>query len=164
MSELDQLLTADGAYTPPPRILDGLTDELVHRKPAGAPHSIYEELWHINFWLQISLDWISGIETSYPPSPLDGFPTVQDVEKESWTQLCQRFLSSVRRAGDAANDESRLNTPVRCPSRPGDPVRTMTVREQLENLACHNGYHFGRIVLLRQLFGSWPPPSGGFTW
>ena len=25
-------------------------------------------------------------------------------------------------------------------------------------------YHLGRIVLLRQLLGAWPPASGGFTW
>ena len=37
----------------------------------------------------------------------------------------------------------------------------MTVREQLESLAAHNAYHFGRIVLLRQLRQAWPPPSGG---
>jgi len=40
----------------------------------------------------------------------------------------------------------------------------MTIREQLESLAAHNAYHFGRIVLLRQLAGAWPPASGGFTW
>jgi hypothetical protein len=40
----------------------------------------------------------------------------------------------------------------------------MTVREQLESLGAHNAYHFGRIVLLRQLMGLWPPPSGGFSW
>jgi hypothetical protein len=38
------------------------------------------------------------------------------------------------------------------------------VREQLESFAAHNAYHFGRIVLLRQMLGSWPPPSGGLTW
>jgi hypothetical protein len=40
----------------------------------------------------------------------------------------------------------------------------MTVREQLESFAAHNAYHLGRVVLLRQLMGSWPPPSGGLTW
>jgi hypothetical protein len=59
---------------------------------------------------------------------------------------------------------SRLDVEVRCPSRPGQPTRTMTVREQLESLGAHNAYHFGRIVLLRQLLGLWPPPSGGFSW
>ncbi|HUB52846.1 MAG TPA: hypothetical protein VL986_11885, partial [Terracidiphilus sp.] len=63
-----------------------------------------------------------------------------------------------------ANDPSRLSRLVRCPSRPGQPTRTMTVLEQLENLAAHNAYHLGRIVLLRQLLGAWPPPSGGDSW
>ncbi len=40
----------------------------------------------------------------------------------------------------------------------------MSELEQLENLAAHNAYHFGRIVLLRRLLGIWPPASGGFTW
>ena len=45
-----------------------------------------------------------------------------------------------------------------CSPRPGNPVRIMTVREQLESLAAHNAYHFGRIVLLRQLRQAWPFP------
>jgi len=40
----------------------------------------------------------------------------------------------------------------------------MTVEEQLISLAAHNAYHLGRIVLLRQLAGAWPPRAGGFTW
>lgn len=164
MSELEQALVGDSAFAPPAHILEGLSDESAHRLPPGAPHSIYEELWHIVFWQQVTLDWISGVETLFPASPRDGFPTVLDAECESWSQLCQRFLTGSRQAGDAANDESRLDQPVRCPSRPGAPTRTMTVREQLESLAAHNAYHLGRIVLLRQLLGTWPPPSGGFSW
>jgi len=56
-----------------------------------------------------------------------------------------------------------LSAVVLCPS-PVNPTRAMTVREQLESFAAHNAYHFGRIVLLRQMLGSWPPPSGGLTW
>lgn len=164
MSELEQVLVGDGAFTPPGRILEGVTEELAHRKLEGAPHSMYEELWHLAFWQQVSLDWIAGVETAYPASAGDGFPTVLDMEKESWEELCARFLDGARKAGDAALDAERLEAPVRCPSRPGNPVRVMTVREQLENLAAHNAYHLGRIVLLRQLLGSWPPRSGGFTW
>ena len=164
MSELEQALVGDSAYTPPSHILEGLTEELAHKVPVGAPHSIYEELWHIAFWQQITLEWISGVERLYPASPRDAFPTVQDAEKEYWGQLCERFLASATRAAEAAKDEVRLNVPVRCTSRPDAPVRVMTVREQLESLAAHNGYHFGRIVLLRQLLGAWPPPKGGFNW
>ena len=164
MSELEQVIAGDSAAAPPSHILDGLTQDLVHRLPPGASHSIYEELWHVTFWQQVTLDWISGIETPYPASPRDGFPTVLDAEREYWSQLCERFFTGNRLAADAARNEARLNHLVRCTSRPGEPVRTMTVREQLESLGAHNAYHFGRIVLLRQLLGAWPPPSGGFSW
>lgn len=164
MKELEQILIGDGYAAPPSHILEALPEELTHHKPAGAPHSIYEELWHICFWQQVTLDWISGIETLFPTSPSDGFPTVHDMERESWTQLCERFFSGLRQGSVAVRDEFRLRQSVRCPSRPGNPARVMTVQEQLENMAAHNAYHLGRIVLLRQLLGSWPPPSGGFAW
>jgi uncharacterized damage-inducible protein DinB len=164
MSELEQVLIGDSAHTPPAEILEGLTGDLAHRNLAGAPRSIYDELWHIAFWQQITLDWILGIETAYPVHAADGFPTPEITAAEDWDQLCQRFFATSREAAAAALDTSRLDVEVRCPSRPGQPVRTMTVREQLESLGAHNAYHFGRIVLMRQILGSWPPPSGGFSW
>jgi uncharacterized damage-inducible protein DinB len=164
MTELEQILVGDAAAAPPSRILEALPPELEHKVPPGAPHSIYEELWHIVFWQQVTLDWITGVETPFPASPEDGFPTVLDAERESWNQLRVRFFEGAQQAAAAAADTAQLNAPIRCPSRPGQPVRMMTVREQLENLGAHNHYHFGRIVLLRQILGSWPPPSGGFTW
>ena len=164
MSELAAILVSDGYAASPANILESLREELVHQKPAGAPHSIYEELWHIAFWQQVTLDWIGGRETPFPGSPADGFPTVLDMEREPWPSLCERFFEGAEQGAKAAVDEGRLEVRVRCPSRPGQPVRVMTVREQLENMAAHNGYHLGRIVLLRQLLGTWPPKSGGFSW
>ncbi len=164
MNELERALVGNSAHTPPSHILEGLTDELVHRLPDGAPRSIYEELWHICFWQQITLEWIAGTETPYPDSPRDAFPTVQDAEREYWPQLCERLLAGSRRAADLTQAEAGLSRLIRCTSHPPNPPRTMTVREQFESLAAHNAYHFGRIVLLRQLLGAWPPPSGGFTW
>jgi hypothetical protein len=164
MTELEQVLSGDSAAAPPAHILEGLTQEIVHRVPQGAPHSIYEELWHIAFWQQISLDWIGGIETPYPASAQGGFPSVEEARKEPWEQLCARFFAGSAQATAAARDLARLDQAVRCPSRPGRPVRVMTVREQLESLGAHNAYHFGRIVLLRQLESAWPPRSGGYSW
>jgi uncharacterized damage-inducible protein DinB len=70
----------------------------------------------------------------------------------------------MKQAAVHAADEATLEDPIRCPSLPGEPTRIMSIRDQLINLAGHNAYHFGRIVLLRQLANAWPPPSGGFTW
>jgi uncharacterized damage-inducible protein DinB len=164
MSELEQVLIGDSAAAPPSHILEGLSDELAHRAIDGVPHTIYQELWHIAFWQQITLDWVRGIETPFPAKPSDGLATQADIDKESWDGLCRRFFQTSQEAAAAARDEARLDHKIVCPSRPGEPARTMTVREQLESLGAHNAYHFGRIVVLRQLFGAWPPKSGGFSW
>ena len=162
MSELAQALVADSYAAAPSHILEGLTDSLVHRAVPNAPHTIYQELWHITFWQQVSLDWIAGIETPFPTQPSDGFNA--DPAREPWDQLRQRFLLGAEQAAAAARDNARLDQPIRCPSRPGHPVRIMTIRDQLISLAAHSAYHFGRIVLMRQLLQDWPPASGGYSW
>ncbi len=163
-NELERTLISDSAAAPPAQILEGVSDELAHRKTAGAPRTIYDELWHIAFWQEITLEWIDGVETPYPEHASLGFPTDADMSRESWDALCQRFFDGVEKAAAATRDAAKLERVVRCPSAPGAPVRTMTAREQLESLAAHNAYHFGRIVLLRQINGAWPPASGGFSW
>jgi len=162
-NELEQALIGESAHAAPSHILEALNDETARRLVKGAPHTIYEELWHMAFWQQISLDWVAGTETPYPASPGDGFPNETEAA-ESWHELCRRFFAGAGDAAAIAGDDVQLKRTVRCPSRPGHPVRHMTVQDQLLSVAAHNSYHFGRIVLLRQLLGAWPPPSGGFQW
>jgi uncharacterized damage-inducible protein DinB len=164
MNELERTLISNSAAAPPAHILEGISQELAHRKIAAAPRTIYEELWHIAFWLRMTLEWIDSIETPYPERASVGFPEPADAERESWSKLCERFLEGIEKAAAATRDDAKLERIVRCPSAPGAPVRTMTVREQLESLTAHNSYHFGRIVLLRQIAGEWPPASGGDSW
>jgi uncharacterized damage-inducible protein DinB len=164
MNELQQVLIGDSAHTPPATILESLPSQAAHASLPGAPRTIYEELWHIAFWQQVTLDWVRGIETPYPVHASAGFPTPEDVAREDWDQLQQRFFRTNQEAAAESLNTSRLNVEVRCPSRPGQATRIMTVRDQLESLGAHNAYHFGRIVLMRQLQGLWPPPSGGFSW
>lgn len=166
MNELALCLIGDSAHTPPSHLLDNLTEELVRRRVAGAPHSIYAEVWHAAFWQQQALDRIDGTETSFPEHNDLTFPSEQQERVEAWTALRERFLASAERAATIANSPQvgELERVVRCLSAPGQPIRHMTVREQLESTAAHNAYHLGRVVLLLQMMGKWPPPSGGLTW
>jgi len=163
MIELALALNGDSAYTPPSHILENLSDELAHRALPGAPHTIYAEVWHAAWWQHVTLDWVGGVETPCPAHNTMSFPSDEQAQIESWADLCRRFLDGAEKAAAVAN---RTDTERRvvCPSPPGKPARTMTVRDQLESLAAHNAYHLGRVVLLRQILGSWPPPSGGFAW
>jgi uncharacterized damage-inducible protein DinB len=164
MNELERSLVSNSAAAPPAHILGDLPVGLAHREVAGAPRTIYEELWHIAFWQQMTLDWIDGVESPYPEHAAEGFPTAQAITRESWDALRDRFFDGVMKAAAATRDATKLEQVIQCPSPPGSPVRTMTVREQLESLTAHNAYHFGRIVLLRQICGAWPPASGGDSW
>jgi hypothetical protein len=107
---------------------------------------------------------VRGVETPLPGHTSAGFPSAEDKGRESWDELRERFFEASRRAVFIAQDLTQLDTAIRCPARPGMPTRIMSIRDQLESLGAHNAYHFGRIVLLRQLMGLWPPPSGGYTW
>jgi uncharacterized damage-inducible protein DinB len=165
MNELALALNGDSAHTPPSHVVESLTEDLVHRNAPGAPHTIYAEVWHAAFWQERTLDWVSGVETPSPEHNGLSFPSDQQAHAEPWKDLRRRFLSGAEKAAAIADSGTeKMQVVVRCPSPPGKPTRTMTVREQLESLAAHNAYHLGRVVLLRQILGSWPPPSGGYTW
>lgn len=161
MNELQRNLIGNGFGAPPAHILEAVDDAMAHRRHPGVPHSIYEEVWHTAFYQELTLDWIAAKPTPYPEHSPEGFPA---SAAEPWDQVRQRFLNGTEQAARIAGDEAQLSTPVLCQSRAPDPPRTMTAREQIEGVAAHNSYHLGRVVLLRQLFGTWPPPSGGDTW
>jgi hypothetical protein len=162
VTELELSLVGDSAAAPAAHIVEGLTDAQVRTQTQGIPHTIYDEVWHMAFWQQVTLDWVAGIETPFPNRPSDGFPSPK--ESETWEDLRKRFLAGTRKAAASAADLARLDLDIRCPTRPGKPVRIMSIRDQLISLAAHNSYHLGRIVVLRQLQKAWPPASGGFSW
>lgn len=161
MNELARALIASSAFAPPKNILQAISEPAAHEKTCGAPRSIYEEVWHMAFWQDMSLDWVQGTPTPYPEHAAGGFPP---DTSEPWDQLCKRFLAGAQNAAAIANDTERLDTIVCCPTNSERRPPDMTVREQLESLAAHNAYHLGRVVMLRQLQGNWPPPDGGDTW
>ncbi|MES2390813.1 MAG: DinB family protein, partial [Acidobacteriota bacterium] len=112
-NELERTLTGDSFAAPPSHILEGISDELAHREFPGVPRSIYAELWHIVFWQQISLDWVTGTPTPNPAKASSGFPSTEDTQRESWQQLCERFLQSNELAAAIARDVANFEKPVR---------------------------------------------------
>jgi uncharacterized damage-inducible protein DinB len=164
MVELALTFIGDSAHAPPSHIVENLTEEQAHARVAGAAHSIYAEVWHAAYWQEVMLGRVHGRETPSPDHNSVSFPTEEQVRAESWEDLAARFLRGVEEAAAIADgDVEKLQQVVRCPS-PSNPQRRMTIVEQLESFAAHNAYHLGRVVLLRQMLGNWPPPSGGLTW
>ena len=124
------------------RLLSGLTLEQVTLCPDGASHSIYEELWHVVGYQQ------SILERTDPTGEF--FPSAPPEHEQQWHDLVEKFLDGARAAATLGQEPERLALEV----EPG-----LTMGDELNSVAVHNAYHFGKIVALRQRIGAWPPKA-----
>jgi len=146
-----QRLFADLEFAPRAHIL-AVPFEHVGVRPAGASHSIYEELWHTVDWQNFVLLMAQrkAVRSDYKG---ESFPELRAPEDEgAWKALVEEFLTGSEKAVSLAGDAEALETRL---------ADGFSVRERLELLAVHNAYHLGKIVALRQLLGVWNPPRAG---
>lgn len=148
------------AYIPPARALDQLTSEQAEHHVAGANHSIAEIVAHLEFWLAWFCSRCEGNGTPMVATAAQGWPAVPDG---SWPDLHRRFLDGLERAAAFGDDPARLEAPLSPPIE-FPPLAAYTIRDALVHIGTHNAHHLGQIIVLRQLMGLWPPPSGSWTW
>jgi hypothetical protein len=142
-------LFLDGEYIQRERLLAGLTLDQVTRRPPGASHSIYDELWHASAWQNMVVDRDeAGGEAWFGGGP--GFPSEVPDREAAWNELVTAFLEGAARAAAWGERPEQLVVEV------DDGV---TMADALNSLAVHNAYHLGKIVALRQMIGAWSPPS-----
>lgn len=147
-------LFLSGVFAPRTVLLSGLTLQQVSARPPGAPHSIYQELWHANEVLRQSLDVGRVVLELWPHA--EHFPSGADPASLSeWDDLVGAYLAACSEAVERAGRPGWLES-----TDPGYEEHGLTWRDSLEFLAVHSAYHMGRIVLLRQLLGAWPPHAG----
>lgn len=155
MNALQQVLFAKAAFAQPENIIRGIPLELATVRPHGLPHSLYEELWHIKYWLRFSWALIQGEQPTIPAHSVEAFPSNNsNLNDAEWQKLVAEILESLQMVTAFAGDEANLARKFR-PDR--------TVGDELTVVAAHNAYHFGRMVMLRQLLGIWSPELGD-TW
>ncbi|MEA2691892.1 MAG: hypothetical protein QOJ16_1279, partial [Acidobacteriota bacterium] len=70
--------------------------------------------------------------------------------EHQWHDLVRVFLDGARAAAALGQAPERLAVEV----EPG-----VTLADELNSVAVHNAYHFGKIVALRQQIGAWPPTA-----
>jgi hypothetical protein len=152
MTTLEKVLLAKAPFAKPANIIEGIPFRLVTVRPHGLPHSLYEELWHLNYWLQFSWADIRGESPKLPAHSTEGFPSDNDTLIETtW----QKLLDEVREGLDGLAVLARDETGLRRMFRPD-----RSVADELTIVAAHNAYHFGRMVTLRQLLGIWSAELG----
>lgn len=142
-------LFVDGEFIDRSRLLSGLTLEQATMHPSGAPHSIYDELWH-------ACQWQSAVvrrdEAAAARCETEGeqFPSATPESEHLWSALVAEFVAGAEQAVAWGCSPGELAKEV----SPG-----VTFADALESLAVHNAYHLGKIAALRQAIGAWPPET-----
>ena len=155
-----ELLTDTFAYIPPARALESLTVDAAERRIPGASHSIAEIVAHLDFWQRWFCARCEGTDEPMVTSAASGWP---GVAAGSWKQLEEQFLAGLERTAALGDDASRLEQRV-TPAIQFPPLANYTLRDALVHVATHNAHHLGQVIVLRQVMGLWPPPSGAWTW
>jgi uncharacterized damage-inducible protein DinB len=138
-----------GEFSARSRLLSGLTLDEVTLRPDGAPHSIYDELWHAATWQCIIVERDKAAADALLRGGAN-YPSAEPVHEQQWHDLVRQFLEGAQAAVAWAQAPERLAAEW----EPG-----VTMADELASLAVHNAYHLGKIVALRQRIGAWPPKA-----
>ncbi|MGB6386733.1 MAG: DinB family protein [Terriglobales bacterium] len=169
---LRELVYGKGAHVDPVACVEDISAELAAQTVAGYPHSIWQIVEHMNYWMDYDLGKIAGEVRPYPDKAIESWPTHPNPgakdragnDAEAWQATTRRFTDLLARiARLAESDAAELARKVKCLG-PAQSPRESTVHAILWQIATHNSYHAGQIALLRRQSGAWPPERGGDTW
>jgi hypothetical protein len=149
-AELDRLLSGKGAHADFEQAIADLPAKLRGAKPHGSPHSAWELLEHLRIAQWDMLEFSRDAKHESPAWPEGYWPSsAAPPDEAAWKNSVEAFrhdLAAMRKL--VASPASDLFT-----SFPHGEGQTL-LREALQ-LADHNAYHVGEIVLLRRLLGAW---------
>jgi uncharacterized damage-inducible protein DinB len=161
---LIELLYGKGAHADASALVKDVSLGACSRTVAGFPHSIWQLIWHMNYWMDFELQRIKGGRPVYPEHAAESWPRQPSPEDGAeWEKTAARFSALIEElAGLADSGAETLNRQVEPPqaNRAAIPCSVLTL---LWQLVAHNSYHLGQIVLLQRAFGEWPMRHGD-TW
>jgi uncharacterized damage-inducible protein DinB len=162
---LIELLYGKGAHVSPLACVEDLTAEWAGRHADNLPHSVWQIVWHVNFWTDYELERIRGEKPHYPDHAAESWPKdIAPISEAEWKKDSARFADLIGMlAAMAESDSNELDREVP-PMHANQETRTSTVRAILWQTLAHNSYHVGQIALVRRALGVWPPRSGGDSW
>jgi uncharacterized damage-inducible protein DinB len=162
---LIELLRGKGAHVDPMACVEDLSADWAGKKLTGHPHTIWQILGHISYWMDYEVKRIAGKRPTYPEHAAESWPADDGpANEDAWISEIARFSSLLEELSDLATlSAEKLDGAVER-LHPSQSTRVSTVRAVLWQIVAHNSYHVGQIVLLRQGLGKWPARKGGDTW
>lgn len=154
-----QLLVETHSHLPPAATLAAMSAADATRRVAGLPHSVAEIVAHMTFWQEWFTARCEGRDDAMAATAALGWP---EVGVGDWPRLADQFVTGLDRLADVVSVHDP-DAPV-APALESPLLASYSYRDVWEHVAQHNAHHLGQVVVLRQLLGIWPPPSGSYTW
>ncbi|MDP5276607.1 DinB family protein [Chengkuizengella axinellae] len=148
-------LRGERGHIPIKRALSDIDFDLAGKRIEALPYTIYQLAGHMLYWQRWFLEHLEGEQPQMPKDAMETWPSEhKPADEGAWKKIIEELLLGVDRACDFATTV-QLDDPLEhWPSESKAGI--------LRNMASHNSYHLGEIVLIRRLFGAWPPPGGGY--
>lgn len=149
-SHLLKLLEGRGAHADFRQAVDKLPAKLRGAKPPGAPYSAWQLLEHLRIAQWDMLEFSRNPAHVSPEWPAGYWPaSAEPPDSHAWDKSAAAFEADLKAMRKLVADEaSDLFTPF-----PWGDGQTL-LREALQ-VADHNAYHLGELILLRRLLGAW---------
>ena len=161
---LVELIRGKGAFTDSLACVSGLGADTAGQR-AGAPYSVHELVFHMNYWMDYELGRLAGERPAYPEHAAEGWPRSAEPPSEAaWRAVEARFGALLQRMIELARDEAGAERNVPITSSAAHANQGVTQRDVLWQTLVHNAYHLGQVTSVRRMLGAWPPPGGGDTW
>jgi len=153
---LQKGIRGTSAHTDAAVVFEGLDWQQAGEKPEKCPHSVWQLLWHMNYWQDFMLAYLKGEAPRNPEQAAETWPEdPRPTSEQDWVQEVERFSAGLLQAEqESAKDFSEE----------GFGKKRRTRADLLMVIINHNSYHAGQVVFVRRMIGAWPPPSGGDTW
>jgi len=159
------LLRGKGAHADPIAILADVPASSAGRLMEGYPHSIWQIVGHMNYWMQYELDRIAGKKPHYPEHAIDSWPKEVSPHSDAEWQDARAKLAGridLLSALSESTDETLMAQVESMHSK--EEPRSTSVESVLWQIMVHNSYHVGQIAMMMRSFGFWPPHTGADTW
>jgi uncharacterized damage-inducible protein DinB len=162
---LIELLYGKGAHANPVACVEDLSLELSGRRIEGFPHSIWQLVSHMNYWMDYELRRIRGEAPKYPEHSGQDWPAdAAPGGAQEWKKAVSAFgelLGGLALLAEASPEELARDVEAMDPCH---AKQASSRRDVLWQTLVHNSYHLGQIATLRRCLGAWPPRGGGDTW
>lgn len=158
-----ELVYGKGAHVDPMACVEDISSSLATRTVAGYPHSIWQIIEHMNYWMEYEVRRVDGHSVEYPEHAIESWPAHPDPAGEvQWSATRQRFSDLLARLAVLAESDAPIFDRAVAPDKPS--LSPSTVGGIVKQIAAHNSYHVGQIAMLRRQFDEWPPLRGGDSW